>query len=201
LTATQINSIATNYLRLGQSPDDVQKAIAAVFKYGSGTGLTGVAAVSQADLQQYYDDYQVPVSPQKLQQQVQQLLSGVATPEGIKAAISQQAQTLRASNPQLVDYLKQGHTVRDWADPFMQHGATLLGLNPHSMDLNAPMWNTVLNPATDPATGKPTGQALSIDQWDQMLRNDPKYGFDTSANGKQSASQLIMGLKQTMGFQ
>jgi hypothetical protein len=196
----QLTQIATNYLRLGQSPDTVTQVLAALYKYQNG-GSTGNAAISAQDLKQYYDEYQVPVSDQTLQKQVQDMISGRATPDSVKAQVAAQAQTLYASNPQLVDYIKQGNTVQQWAEPYKEKAASLLGQSPTSIDLSAPMWSQILKPATDPKTGQSLGQAQSLDQWETKLRTDPTYGYDSSLNAIQSASQLASGLKQTLGYQ
>lgn len=204
--------MAVNYLRLGEPPQAISQHLAAMFKYGNGQGLTGTSATLQQQIEQIYSDYAVPISGQTIGQQVQQLLSQQdATANGqtgvnntqlqaIKDQVAAQAQSLYASNPGLVQAIKQGQTVQQWADPYKQKAAQLLGINPNSIDISAPMWSQMLKPASNQQTGEALNQSMTLDQWETKLRTDPVYGYDHSFNAIQSASQLAAGLKQTLGF-
>jgi hypothetical protein len=202
LTPQQATQVATDaYLGNYRGNDErLQQVLAKYLVYKPGQNMTGAASSQAALLQQYYTDYALPVSDQRIGQQLQNVLAGTQTTDDIKAQLQQQAITVYASNPQLTQYLQQGHTVQEWADPYKQKAASLLGINPDSVNLSAPMWSQVLKPAADPKTGQSSGQAMSLDQWETKLRTDPTYGYDTSLNAIQSASQLANGLKQTLGF-
>ena len=171
-----------------------QQKLATYYKQNSAQANTGAAATDADQLRQLYAEYALPVSPQKLSTQIQTVLSGTQSLNDVQAQIAQQAKTLYATNPQLVQAIEGGQTVKQWADPYLQHAANTLGLNPNSINLSAPMWQRVLNPYTDPKTGASTGQAMSLDQWDQVLRTSPEYGFDHSQNAINTASSFATQL-------
>ena len=171
-----------------------QQKLSTYYKQNSAQANTGAAATDADQLRQLYAEYALPVSPQKLSTQIQTVLSGTQSLNDLQAQIAQQAKTLYATNPQLVQAIEGGMTVKQWADPYLQHAANTLGLNPNSINLSAPMWQRVLNPWTDPKTGASTGQAMSLDQWDQTLRSDPTYGFDHSQNAINTASSFATQL-------
>jgi hypothetical protein len=141
-----------------------------------------------------YQDYAIPVTDQKLNTTLASVLSGATTMQAVQSGIVQQAKTLYSTNPQLASYIDDSHSVRDWADPYLSSAATLLGLNENNIDLNAPMWSKVLNPATNPSTGQPGDQAMTLDQWNTTLRTDPTYGYDTSENALSTASSFANDL-------
>ncbi|MGA8330440.1 MAG: transglycosylase SLT domain-containing protein [Mycobacterium sp.] len=201
MTPQQLSNEAFQAYTGSYSTDDARlmTEIAKNLTYSPGQQLGGDAATEMQQLQQAYKDYALPSSPQRLGAQLQQLVGGSMKISDVQAQLQQQAMTLYSSNPQLTQYLQQGHTVQDWADPYAQKAAGVLGINPDQINLQAPMWAKILAPAVDPKTGASTGQAMSIDQFDSLIRNDPTYGYDGSENAVQSASQLSTGIKQLMG--
>lgn len=201
MTPAQLSSEAFQAYTGSYSTDDARlmTEIAKNLTYSPGQQLNGDAATEMQQLQQAYKDYALPASPQRLGQQLQGLVAGTQKISDVQAQLQQQAMTLYSSNPDLTQFLSQGNTVQQWADPYAQKAASVLGINPDAINLQAPMWAKILAPSSDPTTGKSTGQAMSIDQFDTLIRTDPTYGYDTSENGVQSAAQLVEGLKQTMG--
>jgi hypothetical protein len=202
LTPQIEHDLAVSSMKLGWTSDTLTQQIVAKNKttYTTGGQFGGAAALDVQSLKQMYNDYGLPLTDETLNSQMQQILSGKANVNAVQQKLAQQAATLYSTNPQLAKFLSDGEgTTRDWADPYIQKAASTLGISAKNIDITAPMWAKILHPATDPNTGKPLGQAMSLDQWETTLRNDPQYGFDSSINGVQQGAQLGAALGHILG--
>lgn len=202
LSAAQAENLGTQAYTQNWTDAQIQASVAGLGNYSQGAKLQGETLTDQQQLQGIYDAYAVPIDQATLSKQLAQIV-GSSDPStalsSAQSAIANQAKTLWASNPQLVQAITDGQTTSQWAAPYLSHASTLLGVPTSNMNLNAPMWQAVLNPAKN-QQGVSTGAALSLDQWDQQLRTNPQYGFDSSSTAIQEASNLATGLAQKLGF-
>jgi len=185
-------TIANDALLNGWSDLQTQNALSAEFKYTPGAGYQGLAGTSVEQLKQMRKQYMVPLSEQTIGDWTRQVLSGAATPKDFETYLKAQAKTLY---PQMAAAIESGITPNQYADPYRQTAANLLGLNPDSIDFDDPKWQRALN------TTSPDGQrsTMSLSDWQATVKSDPVYGYDSSVKGRAEATQLAQGLGQMFG--
>jgi len=192
MSGGQATILATQSLMNGWDPTQLTDHILQgnLQGYSHGTlGSTKDALAGKAD------QYTVPVSQGGLDTWTRNIISGRATQEGFEDYLRRQAKSLYR-DPNLHKALDEGMTVKDYADPYIQSAAQLLGLNPNDVDLSQAKWNRALQ-FTD-TNG--TRRSMTLDEWNQNLRVDPIYGYDHSTRGKAEAATLIDAIRQKWGF-
>ena len=132
------------------------------------------------------------LDPGTLQKQVQQVLSGDQTSQGLVDLYREQAKTLYAP---ISDWLEKNPsmTVKDYLAPYMQAAARELGTPPEQMDLTDPKWTKVIYGA-DGTT------PMNLDQWTKTIRSDASYGWDKTMGAKSQALQLAAELRNAFGM-
>lgn len=153
----------------------------------------GDLGANAAQVKAMANDYGVPLSDLQTTQWAQWLTQGNASADTIKGYLIEQAKSLF---PSLSTALDQGITVAQYADPYKQLAVQELGVNPSDINWTDPKWNAALN-QVDPKSGQRV--SMSLDQWLSTIRSDPRYGYDTTQQGRQSATQLASALQQKFG--
>ena len=67
--------------------------------------------------------------------------------------------------------------------------------SPGQIDISKPMWRRALNHRGD--DGK--ARVMDLDEWQSVLMNDAKYGWDQTSNAKQAALGIVGELGQMFG--
>jgi hypothetical protein len=192
MSGGQATILATQSLMNGWDPMQLTDQILR----GNTQGYThGTLGATKDQLAGQADKYTVPVSQHGLEQWTNNIISGRATQDSFNDYLIRQAKSLYR-DPNLHKALDEGMTVKDYADPYIQSAAGLLGLNPNDIDLSQAKWNRALQ-FTD-ANG--ARRSMTLDEWNQNLRIDPIYGYDHSTKGKADAAQLIDAIRQKWGF-
>lgn len=142
-----------------------------------------------ADMGQSYSD-------DVLRGYVQAALDGSQSPDTFKAQMLQNAKTMY---PGLTQQLDSGLTLRQIADPYVQQMASILELNPASIDFTK---DTSIQKALSGsgaalgADGQPTQQPLW--QFQAGLRQDPRWAY--TGNARQVTSQALAKIGSDWGF-
>jgi hypothetical protein len=191
LDPQRLNHLANTAIAAGWTAAQEQQAIGAEFKYhGAQQVYQGAAGQTITQLQQIARQYVVPLSRQTIQQWARQILEGTYTTNDFQAYAQQQAESLY---PTLAAPLKQGQTVVQWADPYIQLASQILERPADQFNLADPKWNkALLQPQPD---GERT--AMPLDQWAQYLRNLPEY--QQTSQAKQAAADFGLALGNIFG--
>ena len=193
LTAGQAMQLATNSLANQWDSATLTDNILA----GDTQGYThGTLGATYDQLKGVAEKYLVPMSGAGLQAWTKSIASGRADNAAYEDYLRRHAESM-FQDPELKKALDQGLTVQDFADPYVQTAAQLLGINPKDIDLSQGKWMNSIN-YTDPTTGKKRAQTL--DEWQSNLRTDSRYGYDHTQNAMNEAATLINDIKQRWGI-
>lgn len=166
------------------------KLLASTNATATGGGDIGETAVQVRKLA---NDYGIPMSDATVMDYARRIVQGVDTPDSIKGDVVKQAMSLY---PSMNDQLSRGYSVRDVAQPYLQLAQQELGIDPNTVNLTDKKWMALLN-QRDPKTGVNT--TMPLDQALATMRTDPIYGYDSTAQGRQAATQLTGALAQKFG--
>lgn len=137
-------------------------------------------------------DYGLPITFEAAARQVDRVVRGEVGPDALEQEMRNQAKALY---PQLAQQIDAGSTVADVYAPYKQMAASLLGINPDTIDLSDPKWQTPLQ-----LPDKQGNRRLATtDEWQRTLRTDARFGYDQTSTGRQEASQFATQLGQTFG--
>lgn len=138
------------------------------------------------------NDYGIPMTFDTAQQQVARVVNGSSTGDALTEELRRQAKALY---PQLSQQIDAGSTVADIYSPYQNMAVSVLGVNPASVKLTDPKWQAPLQ-----YRGK-DGQIrlATTDEWMAQLKTNPAFGYDTTTNGRQEASQLAQQIGVKFG--
>lgn len=159
------------------------------------------AAVTQ--VRKIADDYAMPVGDKEVVGMAADLLSksgaSPATEDSLRDTFAKRAASLY---PGLADELAHGTTVKQWAQPYVDLAAKQLEISPETINLGDPKWRTILEgarTAKPDKPGQPTFTPMTLSEWQQTFRTDPRYGYDKTIGARDQASQLVTQLLQKFG--
>lgn len=158
-----------------------------------GGGHGGDTAAQAANVKSIANDYGVPLSDPAVMKWATQLAQGAITTDTVKGYMIEQAKSMF---PGLTDALDKGYSVAQYADPYKQLAVQEVGVNPDDINWADPKWGQALN-QVDPKTGARV--SMTLDQWQAQLRNDPRFGYDTTSQGRQAATTLATQLQTKFG--
>lgn len=156
---------------------------------GSGTGTL---QASMAAINAEAAKYLVPISSSTVQSFAMAMADGSMDQAGVDAYLQAQATSLY---PSIAGAIKAGITPADYVTPYKEVAAQLLGVSPNAIDMTNPKYNRALS-APGP-NGVPT--AMSLYDFQQLLMQDPQYGYMNSINAKDRASSIAQGLAEMFG--
>lgn len=192
LSDNQAFKMAGHAASRGSTDPEVQSMLAGMWSLDAEGEDVGQAGTTVDQLRDLAHDYGVVLDPGTLQKQVQQVLSGDQTSQGLVDLYREQAKTLYAP---ISDWLEKNPsmTVKDYLTPYMQAAARELGTPPDQMDLTDPKWTKVIYGA-DGTT------PMNLDQWTKTIRSDASYGWDKTMGAKSQALQLAAELRNAFGM-
>jgi hypothetical protein len=204
-TTQQLTLLAESSLAQGWTEQQIKQEIAQSitpnadgtfqFTFGGISTPVNTAGTLQSDVQSVQAEaakYLVPVSQSTLDSFSLALAQGTMDPAGVTAYLENQAQSLY---PSIAGAIKAGITPADYVTPYKEVAAQLLGISPNAVDMTQSKWNRALS--TPGPGGQPT--AMSLYDWQQLLMQDPQYGYTNSVNAKDRASSLAQGLGEMFG--
>ena len=184
--------IARNSKRFGWSDQMVAAAIASEAKYDPDGAKVGVMAQIKGAQQSQL----VPMSDGTMTQWAQAIIGGAKSLDDFNAYLKDQAKSLFPSIANYLDTTPNG-TVRQYLDPYAETISKTLGMPAGDIDWMDPKWFRFVN-TQDPKTGE--RRAIDIADVQRHLITDPQYGYDKTANGKQSKANLARTILQDWGF-
>jgi len=192
LSDNQAFKMAGHAASRGSTDPEMQSMLAGMWSLDAEGEDVGQAGTTVDQLRDLAHDYGVVLDPGTLQKQVQQVLSGNQTSQGLVDLYREQAKTLYAP---ISDWLEKNPsmTVKDYLAPYMQAAARELGTPPDQMDLTDPKWTKVIYGA-DGTT------PMNLDQWTKTIRSDASYGWDKTMGAKSQALQLAAELRNAFGM-
>jgi len=178
-------------LRNGWTPQDLSNAVGSeLVRAGKTTdlrrGLIGQGVQSAAR------EFGVPLSRQAVDGWVKQIAEGKATQDDYLTYVRNQARSLF---PTLTEDLDRGLTVEQVADPYRQVAARVLQINPTDVDFSKSQWNRALNFAGEQG-GRRT---MTLDEWENVLRQDDQYGYLKTDEAQQKAYAVARSLGAMFG--
>lgn len=185
----QIRDFAAFALQTGTPDERMFQEMVSHFAAGLPEGdLPGTLGTSQRTITGLAAQYGVSLSDQQTKYMATSLLTGATTDANIADFLSDQAKSMY---PYLSDYIDQGITPRQFADPYFNEAAKMLEINPAQMDLTDPKWGRVLQPNG--------GAPLTLYDWQRVLRTDPGYGYDKTTQARETSAQFATQLARTFG--
>lgn len=198
LDANTVNQLASQSISQGWTTQQLTEQVAAHLT-STGQAKGGEAATDLDSLNALYKSYQVPVTTQTLNQQLQQMLAGTQTLNGLTSSVAQQAQKLYANNPQLAASIDDKTSTMDAIQPLIAQASNLLGVDPGTIDPSNAKWSFLLKPTTDPTTGKSTGNQLTLDDLNRQIQLNPVFEFSKTQNGIASYQGMADALEKAFG--
>jgi hypothetical protein len=190
LSQDRASLLAFQSLRFGWRDEDVQRAILAEQKYQR--RQEGVIGSTQTQIKQLAAEFGINAPDKRAFKFAKQILSGEQTLEGLRERYRNQA---RALFPAFRDEIDNGATVADIAAPYVDQASRLLEVGTEQIDLTDPKFQRALTHR------RPDGKAapLSLSEWSEMLMKDDRYGWEKTANARDSAYGLVRQLAARMG--
>lgn len=186
--------LAENAIRFAWTANETNDALVNHVSF-SDAGF-GLAAGAKQQVRGMMRDYATRITDEEQHNWARRLLTGEADPESMRAYFVEQAKS--AYDPDgggLAKALDGGHTIRQYAAPYIQDAATELGIAPESIDLTEPKWNRPL------AQLDKDGNRVQMSRWDwvRTVRGDDVYGFKNTDNGRKLGADFGQFLLEAFG--
>ena len=191
IDADRAKGLARQSLRNGWQGQDLSNALGAELVKTGRIGNLRRGLIGQG-IQSSAREYGVPLSQPTVNAWVQKIADGRATQDDYMTYVRNQA---RSMFPTLSDDLDRGLTVQDVADPYREVAARVLQINPSEVDFSASQWNRALNFAGQ--DGK--RRVMTLDEWENVLRQDDQYGYMNTEEATEKAYQLARGIGRAFG--
>lgn len=191
LTSGQISNIARNWVKNDLSEAEVRDLVGRKYtrrSRGSSfkRGYHGVAGAARAQLDEMAREYGLKFSGKWLNGAARNIARGRRSVSDYEGFVRERAtQVYKAIGPDI----REGRTVREILEPYMQVAADELGLSASIMNTTYWKWNK-------PVSGD---KQMSMDEWVRTLRGDRRYGYDRSRNATRQASILSREMMSRMG--
>ncbi len=162
---------------------------------------SGEIAANLGTIRGMQADYALPHAPQTAYHMAIQMATGAISSDTVKGNLAQQAAALYGG--EVANAIKQGKTVRQWADPYISLAAQNLEVGADQIDLSQPKWQAFLQQPVNPnhpgQQTQPGTRPMTLAEWQTKIRTDPTYGFSKTSNAKQTAAQMATQLDQKFG--
>lgn len=156
-------------------------------KYADPATANRERVTQMAELKTLAHNYVIPISDATLNQWVE-----AQDPEGFELFVKN---TAKGRFPGLAAAIDKGQTVEQFAAPYREIAAQTLEVAPDTVDFNNEKWMKALSHRTKEGQIAPMGLA----DWQRELKTAPQYGWDTTRNARQQASEVSAQLLQRFG--
>lgn len=180
LSDKNAEKLAKNMVWYGWDDAQVSNFLGQYIKFGKDQVLGGEAGQVAAAIKQEAYKNGVAVTKQSLLNNAQYVVRGLTSVEKIKASLQQQAAGLY---PAFAEQIKAGANVQDLAQPYIQVVAQELGLPETDVSVFSPKVKEAINRSN--VQGQP--EVMNLDQFTQLVRNDPAWRKTQSAQDKTMA--------------
>ena len=193
LTASQAMQLSIQALSLGWND---QQLLDATLENAGSRPSTGQMGATRHELKSLTEQFALPVSGSSLDDWTTRISAGTEDLNSYRTHLAAQARS-RYQDPGIHAALDQGHTVKEYWQPYAAMASQTLGLNENDIDLTSQQWRTPLDYRDD----KGNRRSMTLDEWERTIKTDKKYGYDTSKNGIGEAATLVNNLRSTFGVQ
>lgn len=169
LTPQQAQQIAIDAITNGydQNTAVLDQKMAAFLKPASGNHFGGQAGSYEDQIRQSMMDLGVFMPETQLDNQIQQIVAGKQSVQGVSAQLRTQAASMY---PAYSNQINSGMNLSDIASPYMQRAQQLLEMGPGSVNIQTPMIKQALQYTQD---GQPT--AMPMYDFEKQVRQDPRW--------------------------
>lgn len=192
LTTGNAMTLATLALSQGWTQQDL---VDGILNYEKGGFNHGTLGATKDQLRGLTTDFMVGMSESGLDKWTRMIASGRSDLGTFKNEMAEKAKSM-FQDKSLWDALDRGMTVRQFADPYLQTAAELLGLNPDDIDLKDAKWRESID-FFDPASKQRRAQTLS--EWTANVKTNAKYGYDFSQHGINESAGLATSIRERFG--
>lgn len=177
LTDGQASMVAKHAMDFEWNDSQLRNTLSLYLKQVGGTKghYGGEAGNAEQELRQYAADQGVTLSDPTIKKWLKGIVAQRNTLQDYKSWIQGQAES---SFGGLAPYIRQGKTVRQLADPYIQEYANILEENPMGVDLKNPLIANALG-GVGP-DGKPA--MMSLGAFRRLLKEDPRFLKTKAAN-------------------
>lgn len=193
LTPQQAQQIAIDAITNGydQNTAVLDQKMAAFLKPASGNHFGGQAGSYEDQIRQSMMDLGVFMPESQLDNQIQQIVAGKQSVQGVTAQLRTQAASMY---PAYSTQINNGMNLSDIASPYMQRAQQLLEMGPGSVNIQTPMIKQALQYTQN---GQPT--AMPMYDFEKQVRQDPRWLSTDNAQDAfmSNAHQVLVN----MGFE
>lgn len=189
-----VNTLAYQYLAYGWDDQTLQQQISIFSGFSTtpeGT-LVGTAAQYTDHLKEVAQSYGVPYTDSFINEYASRIQAGFDSPDGFDALMRARA---KAAFPQFAAQIDAGQTIAQVADPYMATYAKTLEVPQTSVTLNDPLIKKALSSTAQDGA---TQQAMPLYQFEQQLKNDPRY--DKTDQARTDAYSTLAQVGKDFGF-
>ncbi|MFF6988361.1 NlpC/P60 family protein [Streptomyces sp. NPDC010273] len=177
LSDKNVQQLAKNMVWYGWGDEQVSNFLGQYVKFGANQTLGGMAGqAAQAIKNEAYKNG-VAVTEQSVLNNAQYLVRGLTSMEKIQSNLREQSAGLY---PAFAEQIKAGASIQDLAQPYVQVVAQELGLP--ETDVNA--YSAKVKQALTRTNAQGQPEAMNLDAFTQLIRNDPAWRKQTSTADK-----------------
>lgn len=187
LDAVTVSKLTDDSLAQGWTPQQLRNHLATLVKVVQGTGhFAGQAGDIEGDLRRMAESYALPISDATLLARVRGIAGGDSTLNDYQAQLMSQAQMMY---PGYAEQIKNGMTLRDIANPYIEQMAQLMEMDPANITMfDQNIQQALMGKGQKGADGKEVG--FSMYDFQQQMRRDPRWSKTKQAQDVTSAAML-----------
>lgn len=175
------HDLAERSLRLGWGENQLRDAIAMQLKYQPGSSAVGSVSSTAQQLKEMAGNYLVTLDDETAFNYAKSVLAGEHSAQDWVGVWADQA---KRKFPTIASYIDKGITPAQYFAPAQQRIASILEINPKSVDFNDTKWNKVINTVDEKGVARP----MTDNEIDIFARQQD--GFKQTRQGQQLAADL-----------
>lgn len=168
LSDKNVEKLAKNMVWYGWQEAQAMNFLGQYVKFGEKNTLGGMAGAAAKAIKQEAYKNGVSVTEQSVLNNAQYLVRGLTSMEKIQASIREQSAGLY---PAFAEQIKAGADIQDLAQPYIQVVSQELGIPETDVNVFTPKVKQALNRSN----GKGQPQAMDLNEFTKMVRNDPNW--------------------------
>lgn len=168
LSDKNVETLAKNMVHFGWQEAQVANFLGQYVQFSDTQSAGGMAGAAARAIKEEAYKNGVSVTEQSVLNNAQYIVRGLTTMEKVTASMREQSASLY---PAFAEQIKAGASVQDLAQPYVQVVAQELGVP--ETDIN--VFNARVKQAMNRANSKGEPQAMSLNDFTQLVRNDPEW--------------------------
>jgi hypothetical protein len=192
LTRTELDSVAATISRRGLSGVAASQYINTIVGSRSRGKEDLLGSADAAALKKVADAY--GYKPADLDDQILSAIQGKEYNGEILTADTFKKKGIalaKAAHFQLSPQLDAGLTLAEIFSPYRDLASRVLEAAPESIDFNDPKFSIAFGTRDKPS--------MSLSEWMDTLKSDPKYGYDKTSQAKNDARAMVMSMAKAFG--